>query len=205
MCNAFFIRKQYPLEYVRRPVRTIFDIGANIGLFSLSCIEEFGDEVEYIVAAEPSRKTFRRMQENFAQNSIPGKVILVNEAVGAVQGQGVLRMQHAPYSYSLEPAKIQHPRETQAVSVTTLDELKRRSGVERVDLLKIDVEGSELAVLQGAREVLSTARTVFVEAHSGFCRRADLERTLSPIGFVLVPWADSVERDYGDFCFIRPD
>jgi hypothetical protein len=116
-----------------------------------------------------------------------------------------MRMQHAPYSYSLEPAKIQHPRATQTVSVTTLDELKRRSGVNRVDLLKIDVEGSELGVLQGAREVLSTARTVFVEAHRGFCRRADLVRVLSPLGFMLVPWADSAERDYGDFCFIRPD
>ena len=203
MCKEFFGPGHYPMEYVRRPVRTIFDIGANIGLFSLSCIERFGNELQHIIAVEPSKKTFRQMRRNFALNQAPGTVSLVNQAVAAAPGEGALRIQHAHYSYSLEAAKIQNPRETQRVELTTLDELKRRFDIGVVDVLKIDVEGSELAVLQGATAVLQTAGTLFIEAHQGFCKRSDLERVLSPFGLMVVPWADSLERDYGDFCFVR--
>jgi FkbM family methyltransferase len=203
MCEAFFVRRHYPMEYVRRPVRTVFDIGANIGLFSLACVEQFGDEVRQIVAVEPSRKTFGRLQENIAKNRLQTRVSPVNEAVAGAPGKATFRIGHAHYSHSLEAAKIQNPRATELVSVTTLDELKRRYAVESVDLLKIDVEGSELAVLEGAGEFLKIARTLFIEVHRGFCQRADVERALAPFGLVLAPWEDSLERDHGDFCFVR--
>ena len=203
MCRIF--SGHYPMQHVRRPVRTVFDIGANMGLFSLACVEQFGPELQQIVAVEPSRKTFQRMRRNFARNRVPAKVFLVNEAVGAEPGEAVFRIGHAHYSSSLEAAKVRSPRGTQRVHVTTLDELKRRSGTDAVDLVKIDVEGSELAVLQGAGEVLRTARTLFIEAHRGFCTRSDLEQILFPLGFALMPWDGSLVRDHGDFCFVRPD
>ena len=203
MCKIF--SGHYPMQHVRRPVRTIFDIGANMGLFSLACVEQFGGELREIVAVEPSRNTFRRMRRNFARNPVPAKVFLVNEAVDAEQGQKVFRIGQAHYSSSLEPAKVKSPRGTQMVAVTTLDELKRRHGIDAVDLVKIDVEGSELGVLRGAGEVLRTARTLFVEAHRGFCTRGDLEQILSPLGFTLISWDGSLVRDHGDFCFVRRD
>jgi hypothetical protein len=60
-------------------------------------------------------------------------------------------------------------------------------------------------VLEGGREVLRTARTLFIEAHRGFCTRGDLEEILAPLGFVLTSWDGSLVRDHGDFCFVRPD
>lgn len=205
MCKAFFIDQHYPMEYVRRPVRTLFDIGANMGLFSLSCAEQFGEELRHVVAVEPSTKTFRRLRRNFARNPVQAKVSLVNEAVGAAPGQGVLRVGQAHYSSSLEPTKVRTPRGTEVVNVTTLDELMQRYAIDSVDLVKIDVEGSELAVLEGAHQLLRTARTLFIEAHRGFCGRSDVERKVGPFGFELVPWEDSLERDHGDFCFVRRD
>lgn len=205
MCEDFFIRRHYPLDYIRRPVRTVFDIGANLGFFSLSCVEQFGDELQQIVAVEPSRATFRRLSHNVARNGLKARVALVHGAVAATGGRAALRLGHAHYSHSLEPAKIQTPRGTQLVDVTTLDELKRRYEVDILDVLKIDVEGSELLVLRGAQELLKVTRTVFIEAHRGFCRRVHLERLLLPFGFALAPWKDSLEREHGDFCFFRPD
>ncbi len=205
MCKAFFIEQHYPTEYVRRPIRTLFDIGANMGLFSLACAEQFGEELQQIVAVEPSRNTFQRMRRNFMRNRVPAKVSLVNEAVGAEPAEAIFRIGQAHYSSSLEVAKVKNPRGTQKVHVTTLDELMRRFAIDTVDLVKIDVEGSELAVLQGAHRLLSTARTLFIEVHRGFCRRSDVERVVAPFGFVLAPWEDSLEREHGDFCFVRRD
>lgn len=205
MCQAFFIDRHYPVEFIRRPVHTVFDIGANIGLFSLACAEQFSDDLRQIVAIEPSKTTFRRLERNIRRNRLQPRVTMLHEAVGATSGQGALRLGKAHYSHSLEPTKVQSPRGTELVSVTTLDELKRRFGIEVIDLLKIDVEGSELGVLEGAQEVLKATRTIFIEAHRGFCTRADLDRVLSPFGFVLAPWPGSLGRDHGDFCFVRPD
>ena len=205
MCNDFFVDRHYPMQYVRRPVRTLFDIGANMGLFSLSCAEQFGAELRHIVAVEPSTRTFRRLRRNFARNRVPAKISLVKEAVGAEPGEALFRIGQAHYSSSLEANKLKAPRGTQKVHVTTLDELMRRFAIDSVDLVKIDVEGSELAVLQGAPQLLRTARTLFIEAHRGFCRRSDVERVVAPFGFVLAPWEDSRERDHGDFCFVRGD
>lgn len=203
MCEEFFLGGHYPLEFVRRPLRTVFDIGANMGLFSLLCAEHFGDELEQVVAVEPSRRTFRRLQRNIERNRLAARVRMLNAAVDAVPGRAALRLGAAHYSSSLEPAKVQNPRGTQLVQATTLDELKRRFAVQSLDVLKIDVEGSELGVLAGGKALLAVTQTLFVEAHRGFCGRADLEQVLFPYGFRLAPWDDSMARDHGDFCFVR--
>jgi len=48
------------------------------------------------------------------------------------------------------------------VPVTTIDEYVRRNGIERIDLLKVDVESQEHRVLHGAREVLSVHRPLIL-------------------------------------------
>jgi hypothetical protein len=65
-----------------------------------------------------------------------------------------------PHAYSIE------------VGITTLDEIAKTHGLERIDLVKIDVEGSETAVLQGAQEALRKFRPVLVaEAQDASLRK----------------------------------
>jgi len=205
MCEAFFMAEHYPMEFVRQPVRTVFDIGANMGLFTLSCLEQFGADLRQVVAVEPSAKTFVRLQRNIARNPPRGqtKVALLHEAVDATPGKATLTLGKAHYSHSLVFEKVHTVRGSEQVDVTTLDALKERYRVDALDILKIDVEGAELQVLQGAKSLLGVTSTIFIEAHKRFCTRADLVRVLTPYGFVLAPWDDSHARDHGDFCFVR--
>lgn len=205
MCEAFFRAEHYPMEFVQMPVRTVFDIGANMGLFTLSCLERFGSDLRQVVAVEPSARTFGRMQRNIARNDRkgPASVALVHGAASAAPGRATLTLGKAHYSHSLITEKVHTVRGAEQVDVTTLDLLKERYRVSKLDILKIDVEGAELEVLKGASNLLPVTSTIFIEAHRRFCTRADLEEALKPYGFELAPWGDSRARDHGDFCFVR--
>ena len=79
---------------------------------------------------------------------------------------------------------------TVAVNLTTLDEWRAANGGERVDVVKIDTQGSELQVLEGAADALATVRAVEVEVefnplYEGVCLFGDIDRFLRSHGFVL--------------------
>jgi len=81
------------------------------------------------------------------------------------------------------------------VAVSTLDDFASQKGIANIDLLKIDVEGHELAVLKGGGHVLDESRVRAVLIEVGFfgSRHTPLEQVrelLEPRGFVLAGYHD---------------
>ena len=142
----------------------VIDAGANEGIFTLMAARLVGQNGT-VHAFEPSRRDRERLLANLATNGL-SNVVVHPVALGQVTGKAVLQVSGAerpghntiggfaysdtPHAYSLE------------VEVTTMDEIARANGLARVDLVKIDVEGSETAVLQGAQEMLRRFRPIVV-------------------------------------------
>jgi FkbM family methyltransferase len=141
------------------PKRTlcVFDVGANKGQFlSLACTCLRGREFT-IHSFEPSRKTYEQLCENARKyrNAVlnncglgrePGELELFYDAVGSELA-------------SLTKRKLDHlglhMELSEKVKISTIDDYCDAHQINRIDLLKIDVEGHELDVLNGGKKMFS--------------------------------------------------
>jgi FkbM family methyltransferase len=143
-----------------RPGMVAFDVGANYGLYSLL----FATRVDggAVFAFEPEDWNFERLVQNIALNAAH-QVTPVNAAVFRVDGEVELsvypREQHGWHTLGHPAMELDGkpclPAATTTVPALTLDSFCRERGITRIDLLKIDVEGAELDVLEGARGLFS--------------------------------------------------
>ena len=167
----------YELELIDTLVReaeagdaplTIIDCGADLGLVSMLLTARL-PRVSRVIAFEPSQDEVPLLRKNFAGLPIASEVI--QAAVSEYAGRGELRR---PAYDSYNQARYIEPALGGAFEVRTLDSL----ALSRQDLLiKIDVEGGELAVVRGARKTISEASRVIVatEAHPLVAARTGID------------------------------
>jgi FkbM family methyltransferase len=150
------------LELVQ-PHSLVFDVGANMGLFSLLSASKGAD----VVSFEPSRLLAARFDQNVALNGFP-TILLVEEAVSNSQGAisfyetragncGVGRV--FPFGHNENAAA------SYSVPTNTVDSYVARLGMPA--LIKMDIEGAEWLALQGASETFKRpdAPDLLVEFH----------------------------------------
>lgn len=147
---------------------TVLDVGANVGEYAASALAVLGPRAR-IVSFEPSPAAFARLSERHGSNP---QVRLVNTALGDAEGTATLFGDAAgsPLGSLYERQLAHHgidvaPREE--VQVTTLDAWCKREGVTQIDLLKLDAEGHELRILEGARDLLEAAAIGAVQFEFG--------------------------------------
>jgi FkbM family methyltransferase len=141
------------------------DVGANIGLYSLglSALAPGGR----VYAFEPSPATFGHLQANLERNRATN-VVASNLAVS--DGTGTVTFHDFSFfsagSFSSDDASLlsseSYGSESFQAATTTVDQFVADQGLDRVDLVKIDVEGAELSVLEGAQKTLAQYRPTTV-------------------------------------------
>ncbi len=150
--------ERHELELILRvlqPGMTFFDVGSNIGLFAVVAATKSSGVRVY--AFEICMWTFHVLQENIRLNSLIN-VQAWRTALGDYVGEATLQV-NAPGKDGLNTiGQPSHP-DSQIVSrervpITTIDAFIASHGIDQVDVMKIDVEGAELLVLRGARELL---------------------------------------------------
>jgi FkbM family methyltransferase len=147
---------------ILRPGMVFLDIGAHHGLYSLVAAKRLGAD-STVVAFEPSQNEFRRLSLHLRLNgmrSVRAEPIALGatssnqkffQIISGDNTRGGLR----------PPASSDRVLET-LVETACLDDYLRTRAVNRVDLVKLDVEGAELEVLQGASIVLAKFRPIFI-------------------------------------------
>ncbi|HVU32058.1 MAG TPA: FkbM family methyltransferase [Opitutaceae bacterium] len=192
------------LNVVRRG-DTVFDVGANEGLFTEAFARIVGPQGA-VYGFEPVPPTFERLARRFPDRARWRQVhlepVAVGNTTGLVQlhmpgedsGQASLRV-HTDGSWS-----ARNPVQSFTCRCTTLDEFAARQGVQRIDLLKVDVEGAELLVLQGARAILRQQRPIlFLEIWDHWMKSfgyqpSDVAACLEDAGYdTLVVVADRIQ------------
>lgn len=178
--------KAYWLGHYERPVQhflranirdgdVVYDVGAHVGFFSI-CAATLGASV---VAVEPDAGNAARLRTNAELNRLPVEVV----EAAAWNESGLV---------SLVPGastKEAHVADGEGVASVTVDELAHRYGAPT--LVKLDVEGAESRVLEGAREVLSTSRPIVVCELHGSEQRVRVPALLD--GYTIVE-LDSRDR-----------
>lgn len=153
--ERYFLTRVLPkLVSQRRPV--FLDVGANVGDFCVLLVTQFPNAVVH--AFEPHPRNYVRL---VAQNFPVERVKCHHCGLGKVSSTAILydRADYDGSSHaSLHESVISEIHGQLVVSVEvridTLDAVVRQEGLDYIDYLKIDTEGHELAVLEGAAELL---------------------------------------------------
>lgn len=156
------------LGQILKPGMTMLDVGANEGLYTLFSAKRVG-AAGRVVAFEPSSRERRKLQHNVTRNKL-GNVTVVPVAVGSNEGTAALQIASGVHSGHNTLGALVHDDAPSAgvehVPVERLDSVVDRLGIAQVDVIKIDVEGAEMHVLEGARRTLSSQRPMLmVEAN----------------------------------------
>lgn len=151
-----------PHYYFRQPTTVrrddrVLDVGACEGAFALECLVRFGAGMVWCF--EPSPTMARALRLTAARNGLADRMRVVEAAVSSVAGASTLvEDERDPLVARVEAAGPETGARTATVQQVTLDEWAERHGVDRVDYVKVDAEGSDVRVLEGARGLLARHR-----------------------------------------------
>jgi FkbM family methyltransferase len=136
---------------------TVVDVGAHHGLYTLLASRGVGRRGK-VIAFEPSPRERRRLLRHIRVNAC-SNVAVEACALGDEVGEANLFVVGgwSDWCNSLRPPAVTERTETIRVRVERLDDVLWRQQVDAVDFIKLDAEGAELSVLQGARELLRGA------------------------------------------------
>jgi len=142
------------------PGMVCIDVGANVGYYTLLMAKLVGQQGR-IIAFEPTPSTARVLTKNVTLNQRSNIVV---EELALFNEEGVREFQVGPSGYEVynslgaitHPSAVEQNFENYRVRCVTLDTYLTSSGIgtDGVDLVKIDVEGAELMVLQGMEETM---------------------------------------------------
>lgn len=147
----------------------IFDIGAYDGRSAIEYIKEFPKAK--IFSFEPTKKSFEKLKRNFGENK---SITIFNTAFSDFKGETDFHINSSGLTNSLLKLsdtainnEIYNLKEetTEKVTVTTLDSFTKEMNIDKINILKIDVQGAELNVLKGAESLLKNKKidALFVE------------------------------------------
>jgi FkbM family methyltransferase len=151
------------IQRVVGPGMTALDIGAQSGFYSLLLSRLVGPRGK-VVAFEPLPANYRLLDENLAINGIQN-VVARHEAVADFPGEMQFSFPHHEASLVAGPLLPGESTGTFPVPCTTLDQYAVESS-DKIQFIKMDVEGAETAVLLGARNLLGALHPcMMIELH----------------------------------------
>lgn len=162
---------------------TVFDIGANVGLWTTYILRR---GVEFVYCFEPNHTALRDLRNNM----IPDATIVVDKAVSYENGQLELHSGANSLLSSFYTPGDGNPRpNSYTVDTITIDTAIKEFGLSKVDLVKMDIEGAEFEIIEHlTKEVYDKIKYFIVELHpfyvpNGEEQCAKLVKTLQTNGY----------------------
>jgi FkbM family methyltransferase len=167
--------EEWVLNYLRRANRhmtsfVVFDVGANTGQYTEKVLSSFGEQTK-VYCFEPNEATFNVLKSNHGAKEwvhcyniglSDKEESLVLYSNGETSGMASLYDRHLGHAHIIM-------KPISRVPLTTLDLFCKHEKVERIDLLKMDVEGHELMVLKGAAEMMLSGGIRAMQFEFGDC------------------------------------
>jgi len=160
---------RFAKSFSERPI-VLLDVGANQGQYCQTVIEQMGDTPFKCHCFEPSKATFEILTARHGND----RRVLVNQfALGSESKDATLYMDREGSGLASLSQRdighygIDHTAMEEVVQVSTLDQYCESHSIDRIDLLKIDVEGWEMQVLEGAKGIFDRNSVQLVQFEFG--------------------------------------
>ncbi len=188
--NELFANGEYddPIQRLltdsKNEPRTILDLGANVGFFGLR-LAHLAISCGYrgklfIKAIEGTPAIYKRLGENIQLQNLPDGIQIESHhgLVGLRQGVGVI------YLYAMHVLNSMMRKTRRVVQVPFINVNDVTSGWESIDLLKCDIEGSELLFIQNYPDLLKKTKAAVFEFHYEMCSHEECIHLLREAGLV---------------------
>ncbi|MGH6887028.1 MAG: FkbM family methyltransferase [Geminicoccales bacterium] len=164
----------------------IIDVGAHYGALAMDFGNAFPAALIWAIEGHPDN--FAVLEHN--TRALRARITPVHQVLGAEEGQSWLYEGDVSFTSSLLPTPTGRKRR---VDVSTLSVFCRAHEIDRIDILKLDVEGAEIDVLTGGADLLERRRIRYVLAEAGLPNRSPGSRPITNLSDL---WALVVVR-YG--------
>ena len=166
------IRGLYELEY--SPIRCdspriIVDAGANIGTSSMYFAKRFPEAK--IFAFEPESGNFDLLVKN--TGNIDGVIPIKAAIWGSTDRRTISKRQTGHWGYTMLDASAGAELTEQEADCVTIEEFMQNFDIERIDLLKMDIEGGEKSVFENSSAWIDAVDVITVELHDRICMGCD--------------------------------
>lgn len=155
------------LDKLLRPGMVVMDVGANIGEITLASARRVG-KLGRVYAFEPMLTLNARLQEHVDSNHLSQVTTFclgISDHVGRAEIYAANGEFHDGTNHTglvtLYPSSVRGAAVGE-IELQTLDQVASESDIQRVDLIKIDVEGAELPALKGATETIDRFHPYFI-------------------------------------------
>ena len=192
--NDIFVDGEYDLplqkalkSIISKDIVTIVDVGANVGFFALKAADWFfrncnTDHDFRIVCIEGSPHVFEKLQGRVLRETLlAGRITLIHGLVGQRAGKG--KIVEKPF-HAMNRVDALAKSKEKWVLVPYVDLPLALAHIPAIDLLKCDIEGSELELLESSPELFSKVRFAVFELHDYNCDTQKCRRILNELGFV---------------------
>ena len=188
------------------PDSCFFDLGANIGQYSLYPAKKFGDKIK-VYAFEPQCINYYLLNRNIYLNKLEKNITAYGVAISGASGFSKLyipkfigggnRSQFGKEDLNTMKKPASH---IQGMFGVTLDDLCSKWGLPCPNYIKIDVDGIEIAIINGAGNTLKNpdVRSVIVELGTDDEQR-EAVKLMKQAGFEV---KSKTTRNWGETCFI---
>lgn len=150
------------MEEISSQQKVLFlDIGANIGKFSASILQQIPNKNLMAVAFEPIQENRELLVHNLKLNQVDHRCRIIPHAISNFEGRSEIQVSSNAFGNSSMKALDKNFDRTIEISVTTLDSLNIEKGAD-ILVLKIDVEGSEAEALLGGEKWLKEFKMVYL-------------------------------------------
>jgi FkbM family methyltransferase len=166
-CTSILQGQTYPYLPFVDDVRVVFDVGANCGAASVHFARHYPDAVVH--AFEPGREARSYLERNVAGL---GNVIVHPIGLYSENGQARLYKGDGDLGMASVMRRTVNLDESESVQLRAAGAWASEHGIERIDILKVDVEGCEIEVLTSLTALLPTVKALFIEYDSRHARRA---------------------------------
>jgi FkbM family methyltransferase len=188
-------------------IGVFFDVGANIGQTSSAALTSFPRAS--VFAFEPDKTTFGALTENVRDARFQPYNLALSDKAGEARffDYGAFATSNSLVEDAQYATRAGHPVTIRSVECDTLDAFCSRHSIDRIDVLKIDTEGHETAVLQGASRMLSAHRIrfVYVEFNTLLPKVGTSGGALLPIGNILEPLGFRFVASYAEYMITTGD
>lgn len=174
------------------PGDVFFDVGANVGLITVPIGRYLKESSGRVISFEPVDANFKRLVQVIRLNDLVNVVTPFNLALGDEEGEIEMAMECAGGASTGNALRSNVPNDPakHAVTkarITRLDGLATTQKIERVDFIKVDIEGAEVSFLRGAQELITRKRP-YIYGEFNSAMMPAFGHSFMDVAEVIKPW-----------------